>query len=168
MATRLQALFARPPEYPPHARSYVAHNMMVWKPYMLEMLKELDASDSALLLSSAQEPAALPTWALRILKSVRPGYRNVLVGFSEYTTYVSWVLQRHPESMAVVPSKEWGRITPRRKTREALYSDECCPSEVVIAQARAKTHWAYLGWELGHSGECSGTGESSARPHVLR
>ena len=135
---------------------------------MLGMMQELDTTDSAIPSSSAKVPAALPTWARRILESVQPGYRNVLVGFSEYTTYVSWVLQHHPDSMAVVQSKEWGRITPRRKTREALYSDECCPSEAVISQARAKTHWAYLGWELGHSGECSGTGESSARPRVIR
>jgi hypothetical protein len=69
----------------------------------------------------------------------------VLVGFSEYTTYISWVVQNHRDTLDIAQSKEWGRITPKRQSREALLSTECCTTAGMIAQATAKTPWVGTG-----------------------
>jgi hypothetical protein len=152
---------------------------MVFKPYLLEMLEEIESlatnstqragvhsrGGAAASHTAHAAPVATPAaWPWIILTTVRPGYLNVLVGFSEYTTYISWVMQHHSSSVDVVPSKEWGRITPYRRTREALYVQMCCPTEGVLDLAAAKHGWVYLGWELGHTAECRGTGTGSAQP----
>ena len=156
----MQALFRREPEFPTNGRSYVAHNVMVYRPFLTEMLREIDAQRSP---GAPSAPAGL-NWPWRILATVQPGYKNVLVGFSEFTTYVSWVKQRYPDTLAEMSHKDWGRITPRKATREALYADNCCPTAKFLHLVAMKRTWAYLGWELGHSTECGEVGTSSARP----
>lgn len=175
----VQALFGRAPEYPQHARSFVAHYMMVHKPYLLEMLDEIESlstnsTQSAGAYSSVRgaaiqtvhaAPVATPAaWPWVILTTVKPGYLNVLVGFSEYTTYISWVMQHHSNSVDIVPFKDWGRITPFRRTREALVVQMCCPTKGVLDLAAVKNGWAYLGWELGHTAECTAAAMGATEP----
>jgi hypothetical protein len=144
-AASYEQLFRQPVEYPAGGQSYVAHWMMVYKPYMLEMLRSV---------SGTTEPG---TWPWKVLDSVQPGYRNVYYGLSEYTMYISWVLQNKPGSLEVMPRKDWNRVAPQKhQWLMDLGYKRCCPDDEIVALAR-KEGWAYLGWELGGahaSAEC--------------
>jgi hypothetical protein len=142
-AASYKRLFNKPVEYPLPGMSYVAHWMMVYKPYMLEMLWTISRDDPV-------------SWPWKILDSVQPGYRNVYYGLSEYTMYISWVIQNKPGSFEVMHNKEWNRVAPRK--HEWLLKHKfmgCCPDDDILKLA-AKMDWNYFGWELGkgHSPEC--------------
>lgn len=143
-AQSYRRLFQRDVEYPRADHSYVAHWMLVYQPYLKEMLTEIEQS------SGQQWP-----WAL--LDSVQPGYRNVYYGLSEYTMYISWVLQHKPGALEVMREKEWNRVAPGRHAWLALRNyTACCPDDALLDKAAAEG-WAYLGWELGavHAGACA-------------
>jgi hypothetical protein len=156
------ALFGRPARYPRDGMSFVAHWAMVYRPFLLEMLEELGGrtaggggGGAAHQLGEGLTAPSL-SWAAAILDSVQPGFRNIYYGFSEYTTYVSWVLDNKPGAAHVMPRKAWMRVAPRtHKWLQELRYDKCCPDERVLRVA-AERRWVYLGWELGgaHSPEC--------------
>ena len=139
-----QTIFHKAVQYPQPGMSYVAHWMMVYKPYMQQMLANIT------------HPGSRHPWAWALLDSVQSGHRNVYYGLSEYTMYISWVLDHYPESMEVVPKKDWMRVAPRRHqwlTKQNYTS--CCPHDDIVDEAK-RMGWAYLGWELGggHAPEC--------------
>jgi len=138
-------LFGQRAAYPRSGMSFVAHWVMVYKPFMLEMLGELSRPGDPL------------SWPWVILDSVYPGERNVYYGFSEYTTYVSWVLQRKPGHVHVMPEKDWMRVGPKKhQWLKSIDYDGCCPDQGVLEKAQQQ-RWSYFGWELGggHSPECA-------------
>jgi hypothetical protein len=61
--TAMQRLFGRAPEYPRHARSFVAHQVTVYKPYMLAMLAQIDNWAPA-STDKTHLPAQLTAWPM--------------------------------------------------------------------------------------------------------
>jgi hypothetical protein len=143
-AASYRKLFGRGPLYPGKDMSYVAHWMVVYKPYMSEMLAHISGTEDT------------ASWPWKVLESVQPGHRNVYYGLSEYTMYVSWVLQNRPGACEVMDRKLWMRVAPRQhEWLLARNFTQCCPDDAIVEAARAMG-WAYLGWELGgkHAPEC--------------
>jgi uncharacterized short protein YbdD (DUF466 family) len=106
---------------------------------------------------SALSPSAVPqSWVGNILKTLPED--DLLHGFSEYHTYVSWVKQTHPETQYILGKKTWMRqpIGGEYGVRlAALLSGNglCCPSTIQ--------HWIqwlagyhYYGFEIGHHQFC--------------
>jgi hypothetical protein len=137
-------LFGREPEYPRPGMSFVAHFMLVRRSYMLDMLRALNGPEKAVL------------WPWNVLDSIKPGYRNVYYGLSEYAMYISWVIQNRPGTVHVAQSKQWVRVSEKNMPEELGPWQGCCPTDDLIDQA-SKKNWLYLGWELGeeHSPNCS-------------
>ena len=137
-------LFHRDVEYPQPEHSFVAHWMLVYQPFLAELLSDI-------------EKRAGKAWPWALLNGIQPGYRNVYYGLSEYTIYISWVLQNKPGAIAVMPEKDWNRMAPRKHAWLAARNYyACCPNQELLAAA-AEEGWAYLGWELSdsHAGDCS-------------
>ncbi|PNH09273.1 hypothetical protein TSOC_004131 [Tetrabaena socialis] len=142
MAT-FRRLMRRSVEFAPDGSSFVTHWMVVYKPYLLEFLRELSAGEGRL------------GWVWRILAAVEPSSADL--GFSEYASYISWVRQRYPGSQRLASRKTWvrhpfGQATVR--LLRLLRADRCCcPSAWLLRMLRA-LGFVYTGYEVGHIDEC--------------
>ncbi|KXZ47635.1 hypothetical protein GPECTOR_34g794 [Gonium pectorale] len=130
-------------EFAPDGSSFVTHWMVVYKPYLLEFLRELSDGD---------EPLG---WVWRILSSVEPSTADL--GFSEYASYISWVRQRYPLSQRLAKRKTWVRHPFGQTTVKLLrflrHDRCCCPSPLLLSLVRT-LGFVYTGYEVGHIEEC--------------
>jgi len=136
------ALTGRPLEYAPDGTSFVTHWMTIYKPHMEELLRQFETERD--------------DWPWRILDALEP--KKVYMGFSEYASYASWVRQRHPEDMHVVPRRTWIRHPPGGALLDAFQmlarKDRlCCPSPAVL-DALHRAGYEYAGYEVGHHALC--------------
>ena len=96
-------------------------------------------------------------WAAKIMRSINE--ERVELGFSEYQSYISFVLDRHPESMKVLPRKMWERNPIMYSTRARLLAmfyplrSLCCPSSSQLTMMRW-LGYEYVGIEMGHLASC--------------
>jgi len=82
-------------------KSFIAHNMVVYKPYMRELLENL-----------SRRYGDSDSWPYHIMDQAGAGVGREsmpMYGFSEYSTYISWVKQHYPESQYILPSQRWRR-----------------------------------------------------------
>ena len=83
--------------------------MVIYKPYMLELLHEFSGSNITEHIGSDMEDIA---WAFKILEAVSTNETEMRLGFSEYGSYMSWVMQKHPESIHINRWKRYGHNQP--------------------------------------------------------
>jgi hypothetical protein len=153
-----EKLFGEKIIYAPDGSSFVTHWIVVYKPFMREMLSFLQPNlyQPNPTSSSSKSSTSLPeskilSWPWKILKAVSnidPEWQHM--GFSEYFTYISWVRSRHPETQHVLPTQVWKRYPDRPPVLNA--DGNCCPSEQDLCE-EAKLGTQYLGWELGHEAQ---------------
>ncbi|KAK3283593.1 hypothetical protein CYMTET_8716 [Cymbomonas tetramitiformis] len=142
-------LFGREWELFEDGSSFVAHHMVVNKAYMCEMIDQL----------SSDSPSDPNSWIYNIVRNAGYTRAELKLGFSEYATYISWVMQNHPGTQHVVPSKRWER-EPRYarsylELRHEWYGWEpCCPTWWQLWNARWIDRLAYVGYEAGHIPMC--------------
>jgi hypothetical protein len=155
-------LFGRDVEYPKPAFSFVAHWMLVYKPHLLDMLREIgmrgEPAVGQTTKSLATKSGTLPaSWAWKVLDSVPSSYKGVFFGLSEYTMYISWVIQNRPGSIKPESEKRFVRVAPGSSTwLQERQHFACCPDDAILQKA-LNENMLYLGWELGptHAGNCS-------------
>jgi len=98
--------------------SYVTQWQVWHKPFVLEMLREI-------------EERAARNWTEAILDAaIASGHE---LGFSEYTLYAAWLLTRHPRRVQLVSSSEFSWL---RDPPSGVLDDkgECCPSDESLCQ----------------------------------
>ena len=71
-------------EIAPDGSSFVTHSLSVKKSRMEELLQEFEKGEK-------------DSWPWKILQSITPKYIDI--GFSEYASYVSWMIQNHPDEV---------------------------------------------------------------------
>lgn len=92
----------------PGNRGYIPHHMVVHKPFLVEMLQ-------------AFQGKSVDEWFWRIMDAAC-GTENMArctCGFSEYTSYATWVKAHHPEAIVDI-AENFTRVTG---------PDTCCPLE---------------------------------------
>jgi hypothetical protein len=105
----------------------VAHHMVMYRPYVLEMLTAFKG--------------ATASWASRVLETACKDLAKCDCGFSEYHSMASWLKATHPHAVVDVPP-QFTRITPTSK------AGNCCPSEADLAKAR-NAGKLFAGFERG-------------------
>ena len=119
-------------------KSFIAHNMVVYKPYMRELLGNLSV-----------HYGGPDSWPYYIMDQAGAGVGREsmpMYGFSEYSTYISWVKQHYPESQYILPTQRWRR-DPLDIVNKATHmfggpSDAwqaCCPKPWML----------WLNWLIG-------------------
>ena len=120
--------------YAPDGSSLVVHHMLVYKPIMHELIHHIghldvhtwriqnDTSLSSRKRAVCSEAASvtgtrsgakpapsscMPGWSTTIIDSANE--RELTTGFSEYTTYASYALQKHPRLYATASTCTWRR-----------------------------------------------------------
>ena len=104
--------------------SYVTQWQVWHKPFVREMLREIEE----------RAESANQVWPEAIHDAaVASGHE---LGFSEYTLYATWLLQRHPSQVQLVSSSEfkWLRDPPSGVLDN---EGECCPSDESLCQVRS-------------------------------
>ncbi|EFJ41541.1 hypothetical protein VOLCADRAFT_107627 [Volvox carteri f. nagariensis] len=131
-------------EFAPDGTSFVTHWMVIYKPYLLEFLRELSNDGDG------------PTdWVWRILGAVEPRYADL--GFSEYASYISWVRQHYPQSQRLASRKTWVRHPFGQRTvslLRLLRTDRCCCPNGMLLWLLRLLGLVYTGYEVGHIPEC--------------
>lgn len=159
-----QRLFGQPIEFAPDNSSFVVHHMVVNKSLMREMLGGLHRTGGG----DSEDPLA---WARAIISAVVTSENT---GFSEYWTYHSWLLQRHPESVQVMDRCSWARAYERDIRPMSYYEVEqlvgeqaakllggsqelatCCPTGAQLAELAGDRQLDFLGFEIGHAAACN-------------
>jgi hypothetical protein len=79
----------------PDGSSFVTHSMVVEPALMAQFLAQLS------------RPGQPHSWPWAILAAIAPG--DLQLGFSEYASYGSWVLQEHPGAQHIAASRTWLR-----------------------------------------------------------
>ena len=149
-------LFGKDLKYAHNGSSFVTHHMVVYRPYMEEFLDSIAAAHVGgdEKFSDAQRDHL---WAVKIMESINE--KRVELGFSEYQSYISFVLDRYPESMKVLSRKMWERnpimYTTRAKMLAPFYPlrSLCCPSASQLTMMRW-LGYEYVGIEMGHMDAC--------------
>eukprot|EP00958_Prasinococcus_capsulatus_P029224 scaffold7379_cov366-Prasinococcus_capsulatus_cf.AAC.8 len=123
--------------------SFTTHSMVVYKPYMVELL---DAFASSKATPPAGAARGSTNWAINILGAISSNITQLRLGFSEYGSYVSWVLHKHPQSLHITEAKTW--------TRHPLLGvwaigGVCCPNRRQLWWSKL-VGYQYIGWEVGH------------------
>ncbi|GIL82153.1 hypothetical protein Vretimale_7161 [Volvox reticuliferus] len=150
--------------------SLVAHSTVVYKPYMAEFLESITMEKYRDITHG---------WILSIIDAVldlqadtaplNNRWRNipletneVVMGFSEFWSYLSWVQDLYPCAFRQAAQRTWTRMPsqfPRTlsiavKVDEKNYIDVCCPTADGIRATRE--HGLYFtGYELGHLRYCN-------------
>ena len=169
--------------YAPDGSSLVVHHMLVYKPIMHELIHrigQLDVhtwriqNDTSLSIRkravcseaasvtgkrSGAKPApssCMPSWSTTILDSASE--RELTFGFSEYTTYASYALQKHPRLYATASTCTWRR-TPylySLSARIVKYIFDarapCCPTAAWLLVHRW-LGFEFIGYEIGHQAD---------------
>lgn len=148
-------LFGKDIKYADDGSSFVTHHMIVYKPYMDEFLDSLAEANVGKEEFTEQQKQHL--WAVKILESINE--KRVELGFSEYQSYISFVLERYPDSMKVLKRKMWERnpimYSTRAKMLAPFYPRQilCCPSSSQLIMMRW-LGYEYVGIEMGHMESC--------------
>ena len=79
-------------------------------------------------------------------------------GFSEYASYVSWMLQKHPEEVQLKPRRTWSRYPPGASLGVAFLkmispNHLCCPTNAFLKLVKP-LGYEFMGFEIGHSSLC--------------
>ena len=165
--------------YAPDGSSLVVHHMLIYKPIMHELIRHLDDVDvhswrirndtslpirkravrsEADSVAGKQPPSSfMPSWSTTIIESANE--RELTTGFSEYTTYASYALQKHPRLYATASTRTWRR-TPylyelsARIRKYILYDARgpCCPTAAWLLLHRW-LGFEFIGYEIGHRAE---------------
>ena len=75
-------------EIAPDGTSFVTHSLSASKRHMEGLLQEFERGEKG-------------SWPWNILRSIDKDY--IGFGFSEYASYVSWMIQNHPEELVRSP-----------------------------------------------------------------
>lgn len=148
-------LFGKDIKYADDGSSFVTHHMIVYKPYMEEFLNSL--ADADVGKNEFTETQMQHLWAVKILESINE--KRIELGFSEYQSYISFVLDRYPQSMKVLKRKMWERNPIMYSTRAHMLSPFyplrilCCPSASQLVLMRW-LGYEYVGVEMGHMESC--------------
>ncbi len=134
----------------PDGSSFVTHWMVVYKPFMHEFLSFLSS------LPRGSTAVGKPPWVEAILRALPPD--DIPMGFSEYASYASWLLEEHPDAVYVMPKKTWrrypiGGIRTLSAIRYLSKEGLCCPPETLLAIMQAMKY-QYSGFEAGHNEQC--------------
>lgn len=148
-------------EYAPDGTSFVTHWMVMYQPYLKEFLNEIvskrvksvDAIESR---GNVLDAASSLQWVWQILDSLNPD--DIEIGFSEYASYASWVMQNYPDSQHILQKHTWrrhpvGGAGAVSLTRFFRRDGLCCPnfSSTKIMQILG---YQYVGFEIGHVASC--------------
>lgn len=130
-------------EIAPDGTSFVTHSLPATKRHMEELLVQFEQG----------EPGP---WPWKILGAIDPDY--IGFGFSEYASYVSWMLQNHPNQVAVKKRRTWSRYPPGASLGVAalkLISPNhlCCPTDSFLSLVKP-LGYEFMGFEIGHSNLC--------------
>ncbi len=146
--------------------SFVTHSFTVFRPFMLEMLNIFASSRKPTLPggralagagsrrgatprpSSVREPAGWVIEAIRCINKEKPK-----LGFSEISTYATFVLTHHPDAFEIQKSRTWQRNPTTDEEWAGLFDGEdlyCCRLDPLLNRY-AERGFEYLGLELGHS-----------------
>jgi glycosyltransferase involved in cell wall biosynthesis len=138
--------------------SFVVHHAVVYKPYMLELIKALSKPNPSATWAGPASGSLVNTttagpnaFVWRILENIASS--DISIGFSEYTSYASWVLHHHPETVYVEKNKLWSRYPPLRMMPKP-WSEDCCPTREQVDETWDTTNLEFMGWELGHLPYC--------------
>eukprot|EP00208_Stichococcus_sp_RCC1054_P008690 CAMPEP_0206152494 /NCGR_PEP_ID=MMETSP1473-20131121/39354_1 /ASSEMBLY_ACC=CAM_ASM_001109 /TAXON_ID=1461547 /ORGANISM="Stichococcus sp, Strain RCC1054" /LENGTH=411 /DNA_ID=CAMNT_0053550053 /DNA_START=219 /DNA_END=1454 /DNA_ORIENTATION=+ len=132
----------------PDGSSFVTHCMVMFRPYVEELLAAVTYN-----ITTAPPP---PMWVDAILDALPPHHLDL--GFSEYATYASFVRARHPRSQRLAGRKAWlryglGGEAAIRLGRTLSPGDLCCPSRHALLVARL-LGFEYSGLDVGHVLAC--------------
>lgn len=150
-------LFGSDLKYAPDGSSFVTHHMVVYRPYMEEFLNSIAAADVGGDEEEEDAGKHEHVWALKIMRAINE--KRVELGFSEYQSYISFVLDRYPESMKVLPRKMWERNPIMYSTRARLLAmfyplrSLCCPTSSQLTMMRW-LGYEFVGIEMGHLESC--------------
>lgn len=153
-------LLGRPITFAPDNSSLVVHHMAVNRQLMLEMLAEFEAK-----IALHKPLAKAPDWVWAVINAVDD---STSTGFSEYWTYHSWLLQAHPETVAVKPNCTWLRAYGQHLQQMTFSELErrvgdraqrlmggpaklttCCPTPEQL-QELGGNQFDFIGVEIGH------------------
>ncbi|QDZ19170.1 hypothetical protein HOP50_02g16840 [Chloropicon primus] len=131
-------------EIAPDGTSYVTHSLSASKRYMEELLQQFE------------QGGARDSWPWNILRSIDPEY--IGFGFSEYASYVSWMIQNHPDEVKIKKRRTWSRYPPGASLGVAalkLISPNhlCCPTDSFLSLVKP-LGYEFMGFEIGHSSLC--------------
>lgn len=144
-----EALIGNSLSYAKDGTSYVTHQMVVDADIMDEML---DAFATNVVRTMDNR---LPDWAQAILQSLDK--KDLILGFSEYATYASYVAQFHPEAVQDATRKNWARASGGKLgisiQRLINHDGLCCPGPGVLGLMKSR-HFDYVGHEIGHVDAC--------------
>ena len=171
--------------YAPDGSSLVVHHMLVYKPIMHELIHHIghldvhtwriqnDTSLSSRKRAVCSEAASvtgtrsggakpapsscMPGWSTTIIDSANE--RELTTGFSEYTTYASYALQKHPRLYATASTCTWRR-TPylyylSARIVKFIWFDAkspCCPTPAWLLVHRW-LGFEFIGYEIGHEAD---------------
>eukprot|EP00198_Chlamydomonas_reinhardtii_P007009 XP_001696345.1 predicted protein [Chlamydomonas reinhardtii] len=144
---------------PSDGSSLVTHHILVYKPYMAQFLGNI---------TGPQHAGKHLGWAMSVLDAVAAlrEMGEVNVGFSEYWSYLSWVQDNYPCTVAFARRREWTRtpatapaplpisVTPARQRKLIEHIPICCPTASNL-EATAGAGWLFTGYELGHHHHCN-------------
>ena len=141
-------------KYAKDGTSYVTHQMVVDASIMEEMLdafaRKADRTDE--LATTSDE---LPRWATAVLQSLNR--KDLTLGFSEYATYASYVVDNHPSEVSVESRKKWARASGGKLgisfQRWINHDGLCCPGPGVLGLMKSR-RFDYVGHEIGHVESC--------------
>jgi len=124
-ATYKRLFGVQPASYYEHTqkKSFIAHHMVVYKPYMLELLGNLslrysEAAPSGEIQGKFRGNSGnfqgfrKDSWPYHVMDQASAGVGRgsmPVYGFSEYSTYISWTKQHYPESQFILTTQRWRR-----------------------------------------------------------
>ena len=131
-------------EIAPDGTSYVTHSLSASKRHMEGLLREFEGE------------AGRDSWPWNIIRSIDPDYLGY--GFSEYASYVSYMIQNHPDEVKVKRRRTWTRYPPGASLGVAalkLISPNhlCCPTDSFLKLVKP-LGYEFMGFEIGHSSLC--------------
>jgi hypothetical protein len=83
--------------------------------------------------------------------------KDLTLGFSEYATYASYVVDNHPSEVSVESRKKWARASGGKLgisfQRWINHDGLCCPGPGVLGLMKSR-RFDYVGHEIGHVESC--------------
>jgi len=132
---------------------------------MLAMFEQGPYDGMGATLTQPLPSQGIAPWLVSMIRCINPQQPNL--GFSEISTYISYVMQRHPEAVHVQPTQTWARNpdsadewrtiqkepsssqTPAGPS-ESSATKYCCNTDPLLA-TRVRAGFEYFGTELGHA-----------------
>ena len=99
--------------------------------YRIGLSLVMDEVSKQLWMGHPSQPAQNSRWVWRILDSIDANYFDL--GFSEYATYASWMIQNHSDEVVLKSKRIWRRYPPWDSfgvafQRLASPNGLCCPT----------------------------------------